>query len=336
MRFILITIITAIALCGCKHEEHIQNNLKASMPEGVTYSLNGEEFDDLYLLPGDTFEIKFLLEANCAIEATLENVSISVEEVYPEDNLQIGNILRALKIHEYYGETFEKNFSREMSYKIIIPEFDVNVEYRNYIRLHYKVSAKFDDESDEFSTQNGVDIKGLVYDQQIIRINSKGLNYSFKLYNNYVGKPLDDSSGLGFNIFTRKYTNQVCELDGSCENLNRGNRSTMLSLTYLPEMNQGTSLFTPSFGYLNDEKVSYKKVNGYNWERKFLSNDSEVVDMGNIVENPLIGDIYRVAYYEIDGSIYHGYIKVVDILEQEVGGYIEFDVYIENEELSFS
>ncbi len=316
-------------LSSCKTEETIQNNLQASFPEGVKLFLNGENYEVSNILPGDTLSIEFLLEANCNDKATLETVTFSLNEISGVPNLDINEevrkVINVIEREDVINETFDKRFSKLMKYEIVIPVF--NNDFINGYTFDLNITANFSDNTNESLIVNGVDLKGKITQKETISINSGGLSFKFKLYNNYVGKSLDDPKGLGFNIFEQKYTNIACELDTSCT---YGlYKSTLLSLTYNAEVNQNAELFTSSFGHLDQSIVSFEKISEYNWERNFIYPSSEVINVGNVVSNPIEGDVYRLRYNS-NLDAYIGMVRVISIYEDEKEGFVEFEVYINN------
>jgi hypothetical protein len=187
-----------------------------------------------------------------------------------------------------------------------------------------------------------------------LQLNNQYKVSTFRLYNNYVGKDPEDSTGVGFDVNEREYchdlTSLYCYYDqdldcgASCDR-------TLINLTYDTLYNTSNKEFIPAFGV--DHSIRSKVKSGFtsapiifaednegelikffDWERghgldrKYGATSTEVLE----ILEPEIGREYRLSFSNSSG-ITKAYIRIKDIVEDGLNSYVEFDLAINKSQL---
>jgi hypothetical protein len=181
---------------------------------------------------------------------------------------------------------------------------------------------------------------------------------TFRLYNNYVGKDPNDSTGVGFDINDGEYCHDLAALYCYYENEINCVRScdrTLVNLTYDTLYNTSNAIFIPAFGVNHLARsnvmgeltsapiIAYINADGairelFNWERGHRSNKSydyfsqtekEVLE----VLEPEVGQNYYLSFSSPISGVTSAFIRVKDIVENGLNSYVEFDLAVDTRQL---
>lgn len=305
------------------------------------------EVFDLFLLPNDTIDISLQFNLRSFYEnMQLDSIHWTININDPDNDDSNFSVMK-----NQLGETFtlheaiaDEPGNKELikTYRFINTSPRLQSTETELVRsfLKYEVFASANPLLPE-----GTNTDPVISAYGYINLFSENdyINYQFRLYNNYVGKDPNDSTGVGFNPFKRTYCHELAELYYLYEDMPRDGCGsfTLVNLTYDTLYNTEQKIFIPSFGIGH----TYRERNGglyqgtsplIDWERfhRISRSDWENVnDMNGVVtEDIKIGNEYKVDSY--DRRNYY-YLRIIDIVEDDINSYVEFDVYINKAETNY-
>lgn len=313
----------------------------------ATYTIkNKEVFADNSLFPGDTVTLTFEIYGRTNYESTLGSIKLRMKDIYESSEyLSSLDTVEMSKVEEVFtkeipiNRKFTNEFDSLIEVQFIIPDYQIKIvsSTRVNVSIQYELQA---------SNSEGVSLEPADRDFYFKFPNNVGdTNYTFKLYNNYVGKPFDDPTGIGFNLYTQEYLNTPCVLDNQCfqgtdyEESRFLELPTIYNMSYLPEANPEGKFFVPAFGNLNSfgSTSGLVELNNYNLERRFTfdNQDQENIRYYKIASSVEVRDVFFIRHdfirFTIDADISNPviYLRVLDIVEAAEDSYVEFEVFID-------
>jgi hypothetical protein len=187
-----------------------------------------------------------------------------------------------------------------------------------------------------------------------LQLNNQYKLTTFRLYNNYIGKDPNDSTGVGYEINKGEYCHDISALycyyddkincSGSCDR-------TLINLTYDTLYNTSNTDFTPAFGlsHLMRRKfangfssvisfahnIDGERVNYFNWEREHKLDRKYGLTTTETLEviDPKVGEDYFLDFTSNVSGIVKAYIRIKDIVEDGMNSYVEFDLAVDTRQL---
>jgi len=190
-----------------------------------------------------------------------------------------------------------------------------------------------------------------------LELNNKYRISTFRLYNNYVGKDPEDSTGVGYDINKDDYCHLLsalyCYYDGDFCGDSGACARTLINLTYDTIYNISNEIFIPAFGInhyirkrISDGFISFspiniahntdgERVNFFNWNRGHKLDRKDGLNQTRVLEvlDIKIGEDYFLNFNSSSSGIIRSYIRVKDIVEDGLDSYVEFDLAINKSQL---
>ncbi|MBK6264764.1 hypothetical protein JKA74_06930 [Marivirga sp. S37H4] len=291
---------------------------------------NGDQMEySIKVRPKDTIDLSFEIRVKYQYETVRLDSIVAVPE-YDQNytgHQDVINLFNDKLSFTLIPELAIGNQNSIEELRIIMPDFDLDSDVYNHIGLrwvftlygsHTEQITNDDEPIEPSSAEVGIEIE------------NSYTNYKFRLYNNYVGKDPNDSTGVGYNPITREYIHDLCALYSSSETECSIGQALLINLTYDENFNMEGKVFIPAFGFGQNITNLYEFIlsegNSFNWERLHLleSYDRYITSSRHIVDVEIGLEIFILR------SSNEVALRVTDIVEGGLESYVEFEVAINN------
>jgi len=355
MRGFLPLIISVLLLGACTEDDPttIGGNVSIKDPKLIRNQLDMQHFNEIgpesvSLQSTDTVTLTYSIDVDLNHSTgRIDSIEYRIAPGYIIANYDrlsstesLDEVLKALT-KTSYPDLPIGNHTHEIKQSFFIPNNSIKkslkgdfTNWLNEVIIHFSVTEEYD-------FVDGIFVESLRWNAQI---QPERKTKNFRIYNNYVGKNFNDSTGVGFSISENEFVHDPCHLfkvDEAGNSCGAQIQDVLVNLTYNAEINVDGKIFIPHIGfsqytlthndrqntdtYLSKFRV-YRDGIFFDWDRLEFVRDQSYLDESELryeYIEPQIDKTYTITHPSNKYS--KQYFRVVKIVDDGEESYVEFE-----------